>query len=30
MGHGTGGKLLANAKVAGVAGVTVPAGAREI
>ena len=30
MGPGTGGKLLANAKVAGVAGVTVPAGASQI
>jgi ABC-type uncharacterized transport system substrate-binding protein len=30
MGTGTGGKLLANAKVAGVAGVTVPAGASQI
>jgi hypothetical protein len=30
MGPGTGGKLLANAKVAGVAGVTIPAGASQI
>lgn len=30
MGPGTGGKLLANAKVAGVAGVTIPAGANQI
>ena len=30
VGAGTGGKLLANAKVAGVAGVTIPAGASQI
>ena len=30
LGAGTGGKLLANAKVAGVAGVTIPAGASQI
>ena len=30
VGPGTGGKLLANAKVAGVAGVTIPAGANQI
>ena len=30
IGPGTGGKLLANAKVAGVAGVTIPAGASQI
>ncbi len=30
MGPGTGGKLLANAKVAGVAGVSIPAGASQI